>query len=140
MAGRRHGYDGWTHVILFTVPMVGLLSNYCGRGVALETARGERAVEPAVPSELELVAVLQAMSDPLRLTMLTILADRHWHPCTGDWAAGLHKSTISHHIRILREAGLLETQKRGRNKYVRLRRDAIDERFPGLLEGVLTNA
>lgn len=89
----------------------------------------------------DLIAVLQAMSDPLRLTMLKILADGAWHPCgAGDWAAGLHKSTISHHIRILREAGLIENQQRGRNKYAMLRRDAVEERFPGLLDAVLSNA
>ena len=98
------------------------------------------AIEPSAPADLELVHVLQAMSDPQRLTMLKILADGEWHSCgAGAWAAGLHKSTISHHIKILREAGLIENQQRGRNKYARLRRDAIEERFPGLLNGVLAN-
>lgn len=44
-----------------------------------------------------------------------------------------------HHMKILRAAGLFEDQQRGRSKYGRLRRDAIDERFPGLLNGVLPN-
>ena len=98
------------------------------------------AIEPSAPADLELVHVLQAMSDPQRLTMLKILADGEWHSCgAGAWGAGLHKSTISHHIKALREAGLIENQQRGRNKYARLRRDAIEERFPGLLNGVLAN-
>lgn len=102
---------------------------------------GSDAVEPTVPPDLDLVRVLQAMSDPQRLTMLKIFADGGWHPCgAGELATGLHKSTISHHIKILREAGLFEGQQRGRKKYGRLRRDAIDGRFPGLLNGVLSNA
>ena len=106
----------------------------------MDAANGGDAIEPAVPPDLELVHVLQAMSDPQRLAMLKVLADGEWHPCgAGDWATGLHKSTISHHIKILREAGLFEGQQRGRKKYGRLRRDAIDQRFPGLLNGVLSN-
>jgi DNA-binding transcriptional ArsR family regulator len=104
-------------------------------------ANGGNAVEPAVSPDSGLISVLQAMSDPQRLAMLKVLADGEWHPCgAGDWATGLHKSTISHHIKILREAGLFEGQQRGRKKYGRLRRDAIDGRFPGLLNGVLSNA
>ncbi len=106
----------------------------------MNAANDGDAIEPTVPPYLELVHVLQAMGDPQRLMMLKIFADGEWHPCgAGDWATGLHKSTISHHIKILREAGLLEDQQHGRNKYARLRRDAIDERFPGLLNGVLSN-
>ena len=103
-------------------------------------ADGGEAIEPIAPADLELVRVLQAMSDAQRLSMLKVFADGGWHPCgAGELATGLHKSTISHHIKILREAGLLEDQQHGRNKYARLRRDAIDERFPGLLNGILSN-
>ncbi len=106
----------------------------------MDAANGSNAIEPGVPADLELVHVLQAMSDPQRLALLKILADGEWHPCgAGDLATGLHKSTISHHMKILRAAGLFEDQQRGRSKYGRLRRDAIDERFPGLLNGVLPN-
>ena len=96
---------------------------------------------PVEPADLDLVQVLQAMSDPLRLSMLKVLLDGEWHPCgAGDWATGLHKSTISHHIKILRDAGLLEDQQQGRHKHAKLRRDAVDARFPGLLDGVLSHA
>lgn len=87
-----------------------------------------------------LVEVLQAMGDPHRLAMLRTLSDGAWHPCgSGEWVAVLHKSTVSHHLRILREVGLLEDQQRGRSKYGRLRRDVVDARFPGLLDGVLAS-
>lgn len=106
----------------------------------MKAADGGSAFEPTAPLDLDLVHVLQAMSEPVRLAMLKVLADDEWHPCgAGDWATGLHKSTISHHIRILREAGLVENQQRGRHKHAKLRRAALDERFPGLLDGVLSN-
>ena len=45
----------------------------------------------------------------------------------------LHKSTVSHHLRTLREAGFTETVYSGRNGKVRLRVPELDARFPGLV-------
>lgn len=107
----------------------------------MSAAKRVSPIDPPVPGEVDLVQVLQAMSDPQRLKMLKALADGEWHPCAaGDWATSLHKSTISHHLKVLREAGLFEGQQHGRNKRGRLRRDIIDQQFPGLLDGVLLNA
>lgn len=106
----------------------------------MDEAEGLPVTASSPPADLDLVRVLQAMSDPVRLAILKILSDGEWHPCgAGDWATGLHKSTISHHIKILREARLLDDRQQGRNKHARLRREAVDERFPGLLDGVLSN-
>jgi DNA-binding transcriptional ArsR family regulator len=53
--------------------------------------------------------------------------------------AGLEmsKSTFSHHLRILREAGLVTKRIQGAKGYSRLRKDDVDQRFPGLLDSVL---
>ncbi len=48
----------------------------------------------------------------------------------------MQKPTVSHHLRILREAGLIEYRPRGRTKDMRLRIAIVDGRFPGLLSGV----
>lgn len=102
---------------------------------------GGTVVEPPPRPELELTRILLAMGDPHRLAMLKILADGGWHPCSsGDWATGLHKSTISHHVKVLRDAGLLEDRQHNRAKHAMLRRAAVEAKFPGLLDGVLTNA
>lgn len=53
---------------------------------------------------------------------------------------GVHKSTASHHYRTLREAGVVLTKQEGRLKYMSLRRDDLERRFPGLLDAVLTAA
>ena len=50
------------------------------------------------------------------------------------------KSTLSHHLRVLREAGLTLTEPNGTQRVVSLRRDDLDERFPGLLDAVLAAA
>jgi DNA-binding transcriptional ArsR family regulator len=90
---------------------------------------------------MRLTDVLQALADPSRLRMLKVLSDDGWHSCGMDsWRLDLQKSTVSHHLRILREAGLVEYRLRGRNKDARLRRSILDERFPGLIEGVLASA
>lgn len=96
---------------------------------------------PAPPpaEELRLADILQALSDPKRLAMVQRLADDGWHPCGAEtWGFDLQKSTISHHLRTLREAGIVEYRMVGRTKDARLRRAVVDSRFPGLLAGVLT--
>ena len=50
----------------------------------------------------------------------------------------LSKSTFSHHLRIVREAGLVTKRIQGAKGYTRLRKDNVDRRFPGLLDSTLT--
>jgi DNA-binding transcriptional ArsR family regulator len=89
------------------------------------------------PAEaLELPAVLHALSDPVRLQIVRSLAREG--PCNcGMFAVPVAKSTLSHHLRVLREAGLTLTEPNGTQRVVSLRRDDVDARFPGLLDAVL---
>lgn len=89
--------------------------------------------------ELELPAVLHALSDPVRLQIVRDLVDAGPSNC-GAFAVPVAKSTLSHHLRVLREAGLTDTQPSGTQRVVSLRRDDIDARFPGLLDAVLAAA
>jgi DNA-binding transcriptional ArsR family regulator len=50
----------------------------------------------------------------------------------------LSKSTFSHHLRILREAGLVTKRIQGAKGYTQLRKQDVDRRFPGLLHSVLS--
>jgi DNA-binding transcriptional ArsR family regulator len=87
--------------------------------------------------EFDLVTILHAMSDPLRLELVAGL-DLVAEACCGDIVgARVSKSTRSHHVRVLREAGVVSTRAVGTTKYARLRRDDLDVRFPGLLDAVL---
>jgi DNA-binding transcriptional ArsR family regulator len=91
--------------------------------------------------ELELPAVLHALSDPHRLHIVKELDAEHPHPqrC-GTFALAITKSTLTHHFRVLREAGVIEQRMDGTAKLNRLRREDLDARFPGLLDAVLESA
>jgi DNA-binding transcriptional ArsR family regulator len=96
---------------------------------------------PAEPSraELDLPAVLHALSDPARLRIVRALAEQGERVC-GSLDVGLSKATRSHHLRVLREAGVTHTRADGTARHVSLRRDDLDARFPGLLDAVLAGA
>jgi ArsR family transcriptional regulator len=75
-----------------------------------------RRVAPLPAREQEwLVRVFKALSDPTRLEILRLLAAQPGPTCVCDVVAhfGLAQPTISHHLRVLREAGLLRTSKIG---------------------------
>ena len=97
--------------------------------------------EPHHPpaSELELASVLHALSDPARLAIVRHLSSGHECSC-GGFDVDLSKATLSHHYRVLREAGVVKTRPDGRRRYLSLRKDDLETRFPGLLEAVLADA
>jgi DNA-binding transcriptional ArsR family regulator len=90
--------------------------------------------------ELDLSTVLGALADPGRLATVQYLAAVGEACCsTIQEAAGLDcsKSTMSHHLKVLRETGITRTRVDGVRRYVSLRHDEVDARFPGLLDAVV---
>ena len=71
-------------------------------------------------------ALLKAVADPYRLTILATLAGASDDVCVCDFteALPLNQPTVSHHLRILREAGLVTSERRGTWVYYRLAGDA----------------
>jgi DNA-binding transcriptional ArsR family regulator len=94
--------------------------------------------EPHHPSrqELELSAVLHALSDPARLEIVRRLADGD-EPSCGIFDLGLSKATLSHHFRVLRESGVVLVRPDGRKRLLSLRMEDLDARFPGLMGAIL---
>lgn len=88
---------------------------------------------------MTLAAVMAALSDPVRLTIVRELAARGEAAC-GTMELGVTKATRSHHLKVLREAGVTHTRAEGTHRYVSLRREDVDARFPGLLGSVLSAA
>jgi DNA-binding transcriptional ArsR family regulator len=98
-----------------------------------------RFVHPAT-ADITLAGVLGALSDPIRLKILKKLLERRdaclscsdAAPC-----AEMAKSTLSHHFRVLRDAGLIRTTKRGVENLNSVRWDDVNGRFPGLLTAIM---
>jgi len=91
-------------------------------------------------NEIEIPALLHALSDPQRLQIVRKLAqDTEPRPC-GTLKLAVAKSTMTHHFRVLREAGLIHQERQGTVKLTSLRRDDLEARFPGLLDAVLGSA
>jgi DNA-binding transcriptional ArsR family regulator len=88
-------------------------------------------------SEPEIVTVLQALADPVRLEMVRQLADCQGELSCGQIEVPVTKSTATHHLKILTRAGITAEREEGTRKYMRLRCDELDQRFPGLIDSVL---
>lgn len=87
-------------------------------------------------ADMTLTGVLAALSDPIRLHLVQTLADgqeRAW----SELNVPVAKSTLSHHLKVLRSAGVTRTREEGTRCFVRLRADDLETRFPGVLHSVL---
>jgi DNA-binding transcriptional ArsR family regulator len=102
-------------------------------------SRARNLCHPEI-DDLALVDVLHALADPVRLEIVRKL---HFAGgkvnCISSVAATpcLSKSTLSHHFRILREAGLVRSERQGVELLNCLRFVEIESRFPGVLTSIL---
>jgi ArsR family transcriptional regulator, arsenate/arsenite/antimonite-responsive transcriptional repressor len=82
----------------------------------------------------ELATVFKAIANPVRLQMLDILSRQDGQVCVCDIEAyfDLSQPTISHHLRVMRQAGLLDTEQRGTWVYYFVRPEKME-----MLRGVL---
>jgi DNA-binding transcriptional ArsR family regulator len=89
---------------------------------------------------LALPTVLFALSDPARLDIVRQLADPQGPaPTCQSVALDMAKSTRSHHLKVLREAGVVQVTQHGRERLLALRRGDLESRWPGLLTAVLAD-
>jgi DNA-binding transcriptional ArsR family regulator len=89
--------------------------------------------------QLTLTSVLYALGDPVRLEIVRMLAGQGGL-CCNAFDASIPKSTMSHHFRILREAGVICSRKEGTQYINTLRHADLEKKFPGLLDVVLKAA
>ena len=83
----------------------------------------------------QVAAVLAALGDQTRLKMVQLLAGHEaLCVCELQQAFDLGQPTISHHLRILREAGIVDVDRRGTWAYYSLRRDALRRMMRDLTE------
>lgn len=101
--------------------------------------RTMRAIPHPVRGQSSLPDVLHALSDPVRLEIVRALRDGAELSC-GRLDVPVSKSTLSHHLKVLRDAGLTHTRAEGVQRFVSLRTDDIEALYPGLLGCVLEHA
>jgi ArsR family transcriptional regulator len=78
--------------------------------------------------------LLKALADPARLKIVNAIATRDEAVCACDFAPllGLTQATVSHHLKRLTDAGLLEREQRGKWAYF-----SLDPEAPSRLAGVV---
>ncbi|NGM51262.1 helix-turn-helix domain-containing protein [Caulobacter sp. 602-2] len=87
------------------------------------------------PHEMQLGALLAALADPQRRRVIAELvrAEPLTERTCVSFGLPVSKASLTHHFRVLREAGLIRQVDRGNSRAAQLRRDEIEARFPGLL-------
>lgn len=93
-------------------------------------------------SEMELGLVLAALADPLRRRVVAELA----HEPEGvertcaSFGLPVSKASLTHHFRVMREAGLIRQVDYGNRRATTLRRLELDSRFPGLVALIMAES
>ncbi len=90
-----------------------------------------------VSSRLDVISVLRALADPVRLDLVRQLSRSDAPIACGRFDSRVAKNTLSHHFRILREAGIIATHREGGQSLNVLRTEALDAAFPGLLGAIV---
>jgi DNA-binding transcriptional ArsR family regulator len=87
------------------------------------------------PAQITLSRVLHALSDPVRLSIVAKLSDGRERSSSG-FKCDVANSTLSHHMKVLRLAGLIKHRKDGTRCFVSLRPE-LEVAFPGLVDSIL---
>ncbi|EEL71130.1 MULTISPECIES: ArsR/SmtB family transcription factor [Bacillus cereus group] len=86
--------------------------------------------------EIQFSSVLYALSDQIRLQIVTMLLEKNEQSC-GALNIPIAKSTLSHHFKVLRESGVMYTRLEGTQRFISIREEDLNARFPGLLDVVV---
>lgn len=95
------------------------------------------ALEHPQLAVVPVTAVMHALSDETRLAIVhALLAEPAGRPC-GTFSVDVAPSTLSHHFKVLREAGLIHQEDRGAQRWTVLRASELSARFPGFLDALI---
>lgn len=100
------------------------------------TIRMRQMKHPQI-EQVELIDIMYALSDPTRLDIIGTLARARRAMTCGELDGNRPKSSMSHHFKILRAAGLVRTQIEGTEHMNSLRLAEIEKKFPGVLRSIL---
>jgi len=97
--------------------------------------------EPNQPrkEDLRLSTVLYGFNDPIRIKIVKDIHRYSEQSCCGCLSSlQVPKSTLSHHVKVLRESGIISRRVEGKYHYYSIRHDDLNEKFPGLVNAILT--
>ena len=83
--------------------------------------------------KMPISALFDALSDPARIEIIQVLLEEKELSC-GQCKTELSKSTMSHHFKVLREAGLIQRREEGKVHFISLRVEEIELRMPGFIK------
>ncbi|MTK05997.1 MAG: helix-turn-helix transcriptional regulator [Hungatella sp.] len=86
--------------------------------------------------QLNLTTILCALGDPIRLNIVKQLSDMGEITCSGVGSV-LPRPALSHHFKVLRESGIIHVRIEGKQRFLSIRYNDLEKRFPGLLETIL---
>ncbi len=89
--------------------------------------------------EITLTGILSALGDPVRLQIVSELYHCN-QKCCGGFGIELSKSTLTHHFRTLRDAGIINVRCDGTQRMITLRKDELNKKYPGLLVSIIKSS
>ncbi|MBY8857040.1 helix-turn-helix domain-containing protein [Nocardia sp. CA2R105] len=95
-----------------------------------------RALNHPTIESTDLPTVLDALADPIRLRVVQQLAEAGGVIC-GGFDVPVSMSTLSHHLKVLREAGLVRVSPEGSRRRHELRDQELEGRYPGVLSSII---
>lgn len=86
--------------------------------------------------QLNLSTILHALGDPVRLNIIKNLAEKSETTCS-CCDINMQKSALSHHFKVLRESGIINVRIEGKQRFLSIRHEELEKKFPGLLDSVI---
>lgn len=110
----------------------------------VERKPGERCCDGEVHPRISgaaaerLAEQMLLLANPIRLQLLDVLLRNEGRVCVCDLEASVpvKQPTVSHHLKLLRDAGLLENERQGQWAYYRVNRDALDQLRGHIVSGL----
>jgi DNA-binding transcriptional ArsR family regulator len=99
-----------------------------------EATASDTATAVPIP---DVTTVLQALADPVRIAIVRRLGECEDARACGSFELPVAKSTLSHHFKVLHQAGIIQGRYEGTRKLISLRRADLEAAYPGLLDSVL---
>ncbi|MEU8924795.1 helix-turn-helix transcriptional regulator [Kitasatospora sp. NPDC048545] len=103
-------------------------------------AAAERIGDHPDAADITLQRILEAFADPVRRSIVRQIADAPGDTACGTFDISVTRSTGTHHFRVLRQSGLIRQYYVGTSKMNTLRRDDLEQAYPGLLDALIAAA